>query len=219
MFVNTTPKGEKKGGCCPRSVTGRPFRSHGRHLCSERRRGCVGGVVGGLRLLQGRREARGESPRGQEVHHGESAPERDGHVAPGPRADERHRGHDRALEAHERLRDAVGAGRGPRGHRDAGGGGEAADEGRGQDAPRPGPRRVRGEGVGVEAQLREHDHAPAAPPGHVGGLEPRGVHDGREPDGGGEGGVHPPVREGQDLPQQASGELVLPAAHGDQRHW
>ena len=112
----------------------------------------------------------------------------------------------------------MGAWRGPCGHRHAGGCGEAADEGRGKDAARPRSRGLRREGVGVEAQLRQQHHPPAPSSGNLGRLESGGLHHGPQPHPGREGGLRAHVRQGQDLPQRTTRELVLPAAHRPLRY-
>ena len=101
----------------------------------------------------------------------------------------------------------------PRGHRHADRG-RAPARGRGQDAPRPGPREVRRARVAVEAAVGLDHHAPDAPPGRLGELDyadtkdrSRLLHHGRDDVARRGRSVRAPARGRPDLSRQAPGEL------------
>ena len=82
----------------------------------------------------------------------------------------------------------------------------------GHVAPGPRPRELRRTRVGVEAGVRLHHHAPDAPPGRLGRLEARVLHDGRRAVEDGHRDLRAPVRRGPDLSRQAPRELGSGAA-------
>ena len=97
----------------------------------------------------GKLPARSPPRRRRTLLHHAAAAERHRHAAHGPRVPAHPDGHADALAPHARRRDAVAAGHGPRGHRDADGRRAPARRGR-QTPPRPRPRSVRRARVEVE---------------------------------------------------------------------
>ena len=121
------------------------------------------------------------------------------------------------LPPHARLQHAVAAGHRPRRHRHADRRRARSSDAQAESRARPRPRRLRRARVGVEAAVRRHHHAADAPPGRVGRLVARALHDGRRPVRSGRRNLRAPVRRRPDLPRQAAGELGPGAEDGGLR--
>ena len=161
------------------------------------------------------RNRRSRATRRATLLHGHPAAQRHRLAAHRPCAEQHAAGRARPLPPHEGRRGPVAAGHRPRRHRHPDGGGAPARR-RGQHLPpRHGPRRVRRAGLEVEGAVRRDHHRPAPPARRLVRLEPRALHPGRGPVGGGAQGVRRAVQQRADLSRQAAGELgpALPDRH------
>ena len=147
------------------------------------------------------------------LHDRHSAPQRDGHAPHGAHAQQHAAGRTRPPCADVREERLLGAGHGPRVDRHGGQGGG--------DAPRAGHRKgvAHARGIpplrlGMEGEIRRRDPQAVAQAGRLVRLGPHLLHDGRGPHGERPARLLRPLRERQDLPRRADGQLGPRGADG-----
>ena len=153
---------------------------------------------------------------GRELLDRDPAAERHRRAAHGPRAQRLGAGHADPLQPHARPPHALDARHGPRRHRDADAGREAA-RARGHDPRGDRPRGVRRARLEVARGVRR-DHLQAVPAARrVVRLRARALHAGRGLRARGAEGLRRPLRQGPDLPRQPDRQLGPGLALGDLR--
>ncbi len=156
-------------------------------------------ALGSRRLFRTRRQRRA-------LLHRDSAAERDGHAAHGPRAAGHHHGCPDALPPHARPPHSVAARHGSRRHRDADGG-RAVARARRHVARATRPREIPRARVAVEGTLGQHDRAADAPSRCVCRLDARTLHDGPRSVASRSRGIRSALRRGPDISRQTAREL------------
>ena len=164
-----------------------------------------------LRALGSQRLVRPERSRCPLLHH-DPAPERHRDAAHGACLPAHPHGHPHPLPAHARCRRPVATGHRPCRHRHADGG-RAPAERTGHQAHRADARGLHRARLAVEGAVRGQHRRTDAPPGRLGRLESRSLHDRPAAVARGDRGLRAPARGGPDLPRQAPGELGPGAAH------
>ena len=168
-----------------------------------------------LRALDGgRRLRRGPRRPGRPLRHHDAPAQRHRRPAHGPRHGQRHAGPAHPLAPDDGRQHPVDARHRPRRHRHPGRRREAPLRARGQDPPRPRPRRAGRPHLGLEGRVPGAHHPPAAGHGLLLRLEAPALHHGRRLRPGRPRGLLPPLPRRAHLPRQPPGQLGLPAPDG-----